>query len=182
MLNLSRILMLGGSSVALLAAAALDSAAAWAQAPANADGASIEQVVVTGTSIRGVAPVGSNLIVMGPTDIAAAGAQTVQDMLANVPALMNMGSSGQEQTSGSAFQPIIHSLGAQASTSTLTLVDGHRIPLGGTTHANADPNMIPANIVERVEVLADGSSSIYGSDAVAGLVNFITQKKSMACS
>ena len=174
MYNLTRALLLGGSSVAMSTAASFFGGFALAQpAPDN----SVEQVVVTGTSIRGVAPVGSNLIVMGPADIAATGAQTVQDMLANVPALMNMGSTGQAQPGGSAFQPIIHSLGAQASTSTLTLVDGHRIPLGGTTHANADPNMLPANVIERVEVLADGSSSVYGSDAVAGVVNFITRQK-----
>src|SRR4029077_10995111 len=52
------------------------------------------------------------------------------------------------------------------STRTLTLINGHR-------YLSGDPNSIPANMIERIEVLTDGASSVYGSDAVAGVVNFI---------
>ena len=51
-----------------------------------------------------------------------------------------------------------------------------RIPGGGSQWAESDPNIIPVVALQRVEVLADGASSIYGSDAVAGVVNFITRK------
>jgi iron complex outermembrane receptor protein len=176
--NLLRAFMLGSSTLAVTVGASFYATPASAQAQGGSEAAPpVEQVVVTGTSIRGEAPVGSNLMVVGSQDIQALSAQTPQDILANVPALMGMGNSGQAQSGGVAFQPIIHSLGAQASTSTLTLVDSHRIPASGTTHANTDPNMIPTNMIERVEVLADGASSVYGSDAVAGVVNFITRNK-----
>ena len=138
---------------------------------------SIETVLVTGTSIRGVAPVGSNLVSVGPEEIQSSGAQTLAQVLENVPSLTGMGNAGQGQIQGSYFQPTIHSLGASASNTTLVLVDGHRIAAGGTNHTSTDPNILPVAAVERVEVLADGASSIYGSDAVAGVVNFITRSK-----
>ena len=54
-------------------------------------------------------------------------------------------------------------------------MDGMRFPLGGTSHSQPDPSIVPVVAIQRVEVLADGSSSIYGSDAVAGVINFITR-------
>ena len=57
------------------------------------------------------------------------------------------------------------------------VVDGHRFPLTGIIRNLPDPNFIPPNAIERVEVLAEGASSIYGSDAVAGVLNFITRRK-----
>jgi iron complex outermembrane recepter protein len=134
------------------------------------------EITVTGTSIRGVAPIGSNVISVGSADIAATGAITVQQALANVPALTGLGNVGQGQTNNSYYQPTIHSLGASASNSTLILIDGHRPTTGGTNHSTADPNIIPLNMLDHVEVLADGASSVYGSDAVAGVINFITRK------
>ncbi|HEY3839703.1 MAG TPA: TonB-dependent receptor, partial [Bryobacteraceae bacterium] len=139
---------------------------------------SIEEVVVTGTSIRGVAPVGSNLISVTTADIEATGAQTLQQMLNSVPALTGMGAIGQGTTNNSYFQPTIHQIGGSSSNATLVIVDGHRMAPGGTNHSNTvDPNIIPTAMVERVEVLTDGSSSVYGSDAVTGVINFITRKK-----
>ena len=52
----------------------------------------------------------------------------------------------------------------------------HRMPVSGINHVLADPNIIAPLALERVEVLADGASSVYGSDAVAGVVNFITRR------
>lgn len=156
---------------------AADSSNAPSNQPGGGSGATVGEVVVTGTSIRGVAPVGSNLIAVGPSDIKATGAVNLEQALANVPALTGMGSVGQGQTNNSYYQPTIHSLGASASNSTLILIDGHRLPTGGTNHSTADPNILPLNMVQRVEVLPEGASSVYGSDAVAGVVNFITRKK-----
>lgn len=162
-----------------LAAATIALVASWSQAALaqNAPSPEVEEVTVTGTSIRGVAPVGSNLTSVTEADIKATGATSVQGILASVPQLMGLGSSGQGQTGQNAQQAIIHQFGASASTSTLTLVDGHRVPMSGTNHSFVDPNLLPINMVERVEVLADGVSAVYGSDAVAGVVNFITRKR-----
>jgi iron complex outermembrane receptor protein len=165
---------LSGSTAALAVITSLSSSAQAQAVPASAPP---EEIVVTGTSIRGVAPVGSNLITVTQTDIQATGAQNVQDLLTTVPALLGMGSAGQGQSGGAAYQPVIHQLGSSASNSTLVLIDGHRFPTGGTNHSEPDPGLLPFNMLERVDVLPDGASSIYGSDAIAGVVNFITRKK-----
>lgn len=136
-----------------------------------------KDIIVTGSSIRGVAPVGSNLIQVGPQAIAQTGAQTLAQVLQTVPALSSNGTAGQGQVSGSYYQPQIHQLGSSASTTTLILIDGHRTSSGGTNHTNTDPGILPINMIERIEVLAEGASSTYGSDAVAGVVNFITRKR-----
>jgi len=130
-----------------------------------------EEVVVTGTSIRGVQPVGVNLQTVGRIDIDKTSAQTVQDILKQVPALSNLGQAAQGNTT-----PAIHNLGAVSSYSTLVLIDGHRFSLGGQTQTLPDPGILPPGAIERVEVLADAASSVYGSDAVAGVINFVTRK------
>lgn len=168
MMTLTRKLKLGGSSFALVAIAGL--APAMAQ-PAPA----VEEVTVTGTSIRGVAPVGASVITVGPQEIQKHGGQTLHEILKSVPALSNMGQVGQGQHNSTYFSPNIHQLGGSASGSTLVIMDGLRFPLGGTSHSQPDPSIIPTIAIQRVEVLADGSSSIYGSDAVAGVINFITR-------
>ena len=166
--TLSYRLLLGCSTAALVATAAL------AQQNQTAPD---ETVVVTGTSIRGVAPVGANLISVTSEDIKATGAQTVSELLVNVPAITGMGSAGQGENHTSYYQPTIHQLGSSLSNATLVLIDSHRAPAGDTNHPVVDPNIVPVNMIERVEVLADGSSSTYGSEAIAGVINFITRKK-----
>jgi len=136
------------------------------------------EIVVTGTSIRGAGSVGSNVISVGREEIENTSAQTVQQILRSIPALTGSGSTPQGNSVGNSFyQPTIHSLGSSSSNSTLVLVDGHRISPGSQQQTLTDPNIIPPIALERVEVLAEGASSIYGSDAVAGVVNFITRRR-----
>ena len=142
--------------------------------------ARLEEVVVTGTSIRNTVPVGTNLITVDREAIADTGAQTMQQILATVPAITGFGNAaqgnfGSADLSGT-YAPTIHGLGASASNGTLVLIDGRRLPLSGINHTLSDPNIIAPLSIERVEVLPDGASSIYGSDAVAGVINFITRK------
>jgi iron complex outermembrane receptor protein len=169
-------------AAAVAASLALLSPQAFAQTAEQGAAASedLEEIVVTGTSIRGAAPVGTGLITVGREEIESTGATTVQQILEMVPAVTGMGTAGQgnfgSADASGVDAPTIHGLGASASNSTLILIDGHRFPLSGINHALGDPNMIPPLALERVEVLADGASSIYGSDAVAGVINFITRK------
>src|SRR5215469_6594685 len=171
MKRLSLRLMAGGSSLALLSSVAI-TGPAFAQ-----NNSQVEQITVTGTSIRGVAPVGSNLISVDQQAIAETGAQTIAQVLVNVPAITSMGAAGQGENHTSYYQPTIHQLGSSLSNATLVLIDSHRAPAGDTNHPVVDPNIVPVNMIERVEVLADGSSSTYGSEAIAGVINFITRKK-----
>ena len=176
MKSLQTQLKAGGSTVALVTASFFASVA-HAQPAEN----SVEQVTVTGTSIRGLAPIGSNLITVDQQQISDVGAVTISEVLANVPAITGMGNSGRGSNGngGAGASVYIHQIGASAQNSTLVIMDGHRLPVAGSGNGNpvVDPNIIPQNMLERVEVLADGASSVYGSDAVSGVVNFITRKK-----
>jgi iron complex outermembrane receptor protein len=147
-----------------------------AQGAGGADSTALEEVVVTGTSIRGVAPIGSNVITVDQAAMQAVGATSVSQLVNTVPAITTANSAPQGENVFSYYSPQIHSLGGSASNSTLVIMDGLRMPGGGTQYSETDPNIIPALAIERIEVLADGASSVYGSDAVAGVVNFITRR------
>jgi iron complex outermembrane receptor protein len=143
---------------------------------ANPEDIAIEEVVVTGTSIRGTAPIGSNLISFGQPDIQNTPSADVNEVLRAIPSLTASQASGQGGDA-SDFQPNIHQLGGSASNSTLVLIDGHRTALTGINHPLVDPSILAPIMLERIEVLPDGASSIYGSDAVAGVINFVTRKR-----
>ena len=144
---------------------------------AQAQAESLTEVVVTGTSIRGVAPIGSNVMSVNREEIDQTGAQTVQQILRTLPALTGMGATPQGGNPGNdVYMPAIHGIGSSSSSATLVLVDGHRISPGSQQQTLTDPNIVPPIMLERVDVLAEGASSTYGSDAVAGVINFITRK------
>ncbi|MBK5910832.1 hypothetical protein CCR85_04910 [Rhodothalassium salexigens] len=138
------------------------------------DTASIEEIVVTGSRIPS-----SNLTLPNPVssvsseDIDLSGDVNVIDVINDIPALLS--SSNTLQTSGAfgtlgAATANLRSLGTER---TLVLVDGRRHVAGVAGSATVDINTIPSALVERVEVLTGGASSIYGADAVTGVVNFI---------
>lgn len=165
----------------VVAAVATTLAAVPGFAQKAAAGDELTEVVVTGSRIKGAQPVGSAVVTVGRKELEEIGAQTVQQVLKTVPAVVGLNSAGQGSF-GSADgagtnAPTIHGLGASASNSTLILINGHRFPLSGINHTLGDPNIIAPLALERVEVLADGASSVYGSDAVAGVINFTTRRR-----
>jgi iron complex outermembrane recepter protein len=138
----------------------------------------LQEVVVTGTLLRGIAPTGTNLIDVSQADVQATGAVSTNDLIAKIPQLSNFNT---VPVPGSNFgQPIvstnIRGLGASGGTTTLVLLDGHRLVGQGILQTYADPSIIPPGVIERVEVVPDGGSAIYGSDAIGGVINFITRK------
>jgi iron complex outermembrane receptor protein len=158
-------------------AAAADAAAgppttAAQSAPQDA----LEEIVVTGTLIHGVAPVGSDLISVSRTDIEQTGAATVSDVLATVPQMANFLQSQKPGIPGAEDGTNPPNLRGLNPGATLSLVNGHRMVGAGIEGTTFDPNAIPALALERVEIVPDGASSLYGSDAIAGVVNFITRK------
>lgn len=139
------------------------------------------EIVVTGTFIRGVAPAGTQTITVTPQDIQEAGGITVQDVLAKVPQLSFF---NRQPTSGNDMgvgqrqqpqQPQIHGL------PTLVLLDGRRIASagagGGGAATSIDPSIIPTGVLGGIEIVPDGGSAIYGSDAVGGVINMTTLKR-----
>ena len=149
-------------------------AQAWAQSqPADAAGsAAVEEIVVTGTAIRGVAPVGSATVNLTRENLVESPARSPSDLIANLPQASGLGTTLQ-QSGGRAAGVNLRGLGNNA---TLLLFDGHRGVSQGVTSQISDPNTIPFAAIERVEVVTDGASAIYGSDAVAGVVNYILRK------
>jgi iron complex outermembrane recepter protein len=174
-------LALGALGAPALAQQASPAAVGATDAPRGAAAAQLQEVVVTGTMIRGAqAPVGASLTTIGQTQIAETGAQTVQQVLENSPLITGFGSPAQGSQgsfdNAGTYAPTIHGLGASASNGTLVLVDGQRIVLSGITHTLSDPNIVAPLMVENIQVLPNGASSTYGSDAVAGVINIVTRK------
>jgi iron complex outermembrane receptor protein len=132
----------------------------------------VEEVVVTGTAIRGVAPVGSATVNVTRETLVEAPARNPSELISALPQASGLGTTLQNNT-GRAAGVNLRGLGNNA---TLLLFDGHRGVSQGVTNQISDPNTIPFAAIERVEVVTDGASAIYGSDAVAGVVNYILRK------
>ena len=162
-------------SVAIGASAALSIAPAKAQQ--GREEPLFEEVVVTGSRIQRANLVSSSPVTqLDSEQLRFTGLTRVEDALAAIPAISLDQSSGQaiEATGIATLQ--LRNLGAKR---TLVLMNGRRLPAGtpsgGVDSSAADINLIPGQLVERVEVLTGGASSTYGADAVAGVVNFIMQ-------
>jgi iron complex outermembrane recepter protein len=136
----------------------------------------LEAVVVTGTLIRDYRSP-SPVLTVNEALIADTGATVVQDLFKGLTA--NAGS--QQNNEQSALQGVSQfSLRGLGVGSTLTLINGRRAGLAPITDETGqlftDSNAFPVNAIERIEVLTDGASATYGSEAVAGVVNIITRK------
>jgi iron complex outermembrane recepter protein len=153
---------------------------------ADAEQMDERNIVVTGTLIRGIEPVGSPVIGISREAMAATGATTANQLLQTIPQIANFndiplignggpGSSAQLPV----IRPRIRNIGAAdaGAPATLVLIDGHRIVGAGLRQTTADPDVIPPGALEKVEIIPDGGSSIYGADAVAGVINFITRRR-----
>ena len=136
----------------------------------------IEEVVVTGSRISTSEFTGAQpVIVIDQEAIQATGEMSISDVLRETP--INTYGSFYERSGSSAGSQSTLSLRGLGSSRTLVLIDGKRLPgspkLGGNS---ANLNLIPTSAIERVEILADGASAVYGSDAIGGVVNVITKK------
>src|SRR5690606_34108678 len=135
-------------------AMAVTAGGAAAQTAPDSEVHTLEEVVVTGSSIRGVAPVGSNLVSVGQEEIQAIAAVNASQLTNSIPAITTAGSAPQGQNAYSYYSPQIHSIGGSGSNTTLVIADGLRLPGGGTQFAQTDPNIVHTVAIQRVEVLA----------------------------
>ncbi len=159
------------------------------QQQSQEDSTNYEEIVVTGTRIKGIAPVGSPSITITREEIEAAGYVTTEDIIRGIPQNFAelggeidssglgvsgtiLGAAARENRSGSGSSVNLRGLGAA---STLTVLNGRRLAPAGRG-AFVDLSVIPASMIERIEILTDGASAIYGSDAVGGVVNIILRK------
>ena len=135
-----------------------------------------ETIVVTGTNLRGAQPT-APVIVLRREDIDASGSTSVEQLMAKVPQNAQNGVNRENfLAAGAGADPTEHGAGlnlrGRGQRATLVLVNGRRLAPSGSG-SFVDVSLIPLTAVERVEILTDGASAIYGSDAVGGVVNFI---------
>ncbi|HEY4079469.1 MAG TPA: TonB-dependent receptor [Burkholderiaceae bacterium] len=149
---------------------ALTDQAAAQQTPPPAD-TTLQRVEVTGSSIRRAdAETALPVTVIKAAEMEERGYTTIADALNSLPVAQNVIPGG--NSSGSVMN--MRGIGVSH---TLTLMNGQRMPFEPTQAAFVNMDLIPRNALERVEVLRDGASSVYGSDAIGGVVNFITKKQ-----
>src|SRR5579872_3400336 len=137
-----------------------------------------EQVLVTGSLIHGTAAVGVPVTNLGTQDFTQTGAVTIADLFRTVPAA-NV-SIGPSATNSGGHQERetrvnLRDLDATGPRS-LLMVDGVRFPPQADGLCAIDPSIIPALALDRVDILADGASATYGSDAIAGVINVILKR------
>ncbi|MFN0185988.1 MAG: TonB-dependent receptor [Aquabacterium sp.] len=148
--------------------------AALAQAPA-------QRVEITGSAIKRVNAEGPAPVeVITRRDIERTGATSVNELIRSIPSIdvFDQGELASNSPSGSGTTNL--ALRGLASSNLLVLLNGRRLPVNALydssgAGAAVDVNMIPVSAIDRVEILKDGGSAIYGADAVAGVINIITR-------
>lgn len=158
-----------GVSVGALAASYVPLASAQEQGTQEAEEGSIEEVIVTGSRIRRAdIDSASPVTVLARSDIEASGLTDVGNLLQRMPSMS--GSPIGTTTNNGGNGAVLVDLRGMGTNRTVTLINGQRMVDGG------DYQTIPSTMIERVEILKDGASAIYGADAVAGVVNIITRR------
>ena len=161
--------------------AAAETVATLPPEPDTPDTLRIDSVTVTGTSLRGIAPESSPLQMFTRDDLLESGVTSTEQFIRTLPQNFGGGSTeftpvgvpGDESSSYNntfATGPNLRGLGSGA---TLTLLNGRRLAPTSRIGDFVDLSMIPISALERIDVLSDGASSIYGGDAVAGVMNFV---------
>ena len=146
----------------------------------GAEAAPVDEVIVTGSMIKRInGETALPVEVLRRDDIARTGAANAEELFRQIAAASSAGSSVASQSTGFAQAGIATiSLRGLGSSRTLVLINGQRSAVyGGSSQGAAgnsvDIGAIPVAAIERVEILRDGASAVYGSDAIAGVVNFI---------
>jgi iron complex outermembrane receptor protein len=148
---------------------------------ANQGDSQIQRVEITGSSIKRIAKEGSLPVqTLNRAEIESTGASSVTELLQKLPVMQGFTEAGTSVggEGGGISTASIHGVG---SNRTLVLLNGRRLATHGLqtltgNNAAIDLNTIPLAAIERVEILTDGASALYGSDAIAGVVNFILRR------
>src|SRR5437016_3872484 len=147
-------------------------------APSPAAVAEVERVIVTGSNIPTAEETGPNPVdTYRPADLEKLGIRNATDLLTNLP--QEMGSTVNQNAVAGGDGSVIPNLRGLLPKETLVLVDGKRVAISGIggafsvapTFAGVDINLIPFPMIDHIDILKDGASAIYGSDAVAGVIN-----------
>jgi iron complex outermembrane receptor protein len=139
-----------------------------------------ETVLITGSLIRGTAAVGVPVTQLRGIEFQETGALTTAELLRSVPALDVQTTvtplAGGGRISYSQNVEIHGFSGSGGDAKSLLLINGHRWPIQGHGGDTLDPSIVPAIAVERIDIVTAGASAVYGSDAVAGVINVIMRR------
>lgn len=156
-----RLALMGVSAVAGMTALPV-----FAQDANKEQGQKLETIEVTGSRIRRVdVETASPVLTVDRAAIEKSGKLTVGDLVQDLPNIAGNANNPSVNNGGGTGGSFV-SLRGLGTQRTLVLMNGHRV-------VNGDINIIPSNLIERIEVLTDGASAVYGSDAIGGVVNFI---------
>ncbi|HWM68316.1 MAG TPA: TonB-dependent receptor [Steroidobacteraceae bacterium] len=167
------------TSVAIILTSAATPLIASAQDTDSAPGGDLEEVQVTGTRVvRDGYEAPTPLTVVGSEAIQTSGTPNVADYVNTIPSFAGsrMPTATNSSMSGGSSGMNALNLRSLGLNRTLILLDGRRV-VGSTSDGIVDINLFPQNLISRVDVVTGGASAAYGSDAVAGVVNFILDKK-----
>lgn len=165
--------------LAVAVSALLAAGSAAAQSPDAPPATTLDSVTVTGSHIKGAQLSGVGPVtVVDAAAIERSGATTIETLLQRLPASAGFaGNQTNAYWTGGGYGTTQVNLRGIGVNRTLVLLNGRRIVNGGTgANSSVDLNVVPVPIIERIEVLKDGASAIYGADAVAGVVNIITKR------
>jgi iron complex outermembrane receptor protein len=149
------------------------------------EGVAADDIIVTGTLIRGAEVVGAQTITVDQATIIEAGSGTTNQLLGQIPQLVGsfngrfeVDPRGFATGTNSVNKPNLRNLSATGSgATTLVTMDNMRLTPVGINDAAVDVDIIPANILAGIDAITDGGSSLYGADAVGGVLNFRTRRK-----
>jgi len=142
--------------------------------------AEVERVIVTGSNIPTAEETGPNPVdTYRPADMQKLGIRNATDLLTNLP--QEMGTTSSQTNLGGGDGSVIPNLRGLLPKETLVLIDGKRVAIvgrgglggssSGSTAPGVDINLIPFPMIDHIDILKDGASAVYGSDAVAGVIN-----------
>src|SRR5256714_2042013 len=171
-------LMGSASFLTLTAITAQAQQVAQAQSGQAAPEAIPEQVLITGSLIHGTAAVGVPVPNLGKQDFTQPGAVTIGDLFRTVPqATVAPGPSGVNAGGHQERETRVNIRGLdQTGPRSLLMIDGYRFPPQADGICAIDPSIIPSLALDRIDILADGASATYGSDAIAGVINVILKR------
>jgi hypothetical protein len=172
--SLARYVTVLSGTASLLAMAAAE------PARAQVDDEEVPEVVlITGSLIRNTTAVGAPVNTFRPLDFATTGALTTGDLFRSFPAA-NVSPGPVATESGAnterGVKVNLRGLDSGSAIRSLLMVDGMRFPAQARGLDHLDPSIIPALSMERIDVLVDGASATYGSDAISGVINIILKR------
>jgi len=180
-IRVSKAMQFKKSQVASALVVAFGSFAVFSGAALAQSGTTLERVEVTGSAIKRTTVEGPSPIeVVTRKEIARSGATSVNELLRNIPSvdIFDQGELSSNSPAGSGTASV--RMRGLSESQVLVLLNGRRLPVNALYDSSGagaafDINSLPIGAIERIEILKDGGSAIYGADAVAGVVNFITK-------